>query len=420
LDQKAKVYYLRIPRRAVALLLAAMLLPWAVVLFVTMRPEKAAVAQASPAPALSAAEVLKARTHVKPGPWGTLEYVDIKTQPPDEFISPNLFGGSHPRWVFKGFSKSAVEELFAACGLNEAQHKSLSAAIALDAAKNECVVTPDDEVLFGLASDARARVYSVLAKSPENSAQRDPFIFKKDMIGPHLDASGLNADTITQIKKLLYPSGDLVLLADIGTIARRVTDVQERSRLFRTLLQRVSMFLRLRLAPDSDIKALTDYWGRGGRATAVAPLLESLQNASSPISVDVTLLLPTFARTRLYTYPFPSSKSEAAAQDCHWSALNFFNETVDDRFTKPDVVRSTIEKEYYPVPGSPAFGDLALLSTPEGAIVHSAVFIADDVFFTKNGASYISPWLLVTQHELMDSFPAYEKLQMVFYRMKKL
>jgi hypothetical protein len=100
--------------------------------------------------------------------------------------------------------------------------------------------------------------------------------------------------------------------------------------------------------------------------------------------------------------------------------LNFFNEPPDDRYDNPEVVRATVQNDYYPVPGSPTFGDLVLFSAPGFGIIHSAVYVADDILFTKGGPSFTSPWLLMTKNEVLAAFPAYEDLNVSYCRLKKL
>ena len=42
--------------------------------------------------------------------------------------------------------------------------------------------------------------------------------------------------------------------------------------------------------------------------------------------------MPPFARERLYTSPMPTKPGDLK-MDCHWTALNFFNETPDARLS---------------------------------------------------------------------------------------
>jgi len=399
-------------------LAVVVLLPWVVLVALSLRLWST---PASAGPVAAAPKAMSStKRHCKPGPWGEIEYFDLVTQPPDEFISASFFSDVHPRWVFKGFSKETLSELLAATDVTETQRKAIESSAESPAAGDQCVVKPPADLILGLSAKARARIYAVLAKFPENSAQRDPFIFRPSQINAWLAKSGLAPSTVELVEGLLYVHGDRLLLADCSTLLKQIPDAAERLRLLRVLFRREAVFPRLRVTPSSDVKELTGYWGKGGRGIAVGPLLDSIPPRAEGITVDIALLLPPFARDRLYTYPMPTTSAQTASHDCHWSALNFFNETPDERFTRADVIRATIESDYYPVPGRPSFGDVALFFAPDQSIVHSAVYIADDILFTRNGTSFTSPWLLMTEAEVRACFPAYEKLNVTYYRLKKL
>ena len=417
LENRAKIFYFRVRRTAVLALVLVVLAPWAVVAVLSFRSRSALAFTASNS-TVSASKRADKR-HCKPGPWGNIGYFDIVTRPPDELISPGFFNEAQPVWVFKGYSKAALYELLASAGLTEAQRISIDGSAEFSAAANQCVVKPGRELVMGLSSSARARIYAVLAKFPENPAQRDPFIFRPEQLNEWLDAGGLEQRTVGLVKSLLYPRGDSVLLSDCSTVMSQLSNTDERVRLLKVLFRRNAAFPKLHVTADSDLKELTRYWGKGGRERVVGPLLQSLPRTAEGIDVNVVLLLPAFARERLYTYPLPSPETKGVSRDCHWTALNFFNERPDDRYGRPDLILSTIEKDYYPVPGSPSFGDLVLFFAPDHTIIHSAVYVADDILFTKNGPHLTSPWLLVTQAEVLTAFPAYDRLDVSCYRSRK-
>ena len=419
LETKAKVYYLRIPRSAVFALVLALLLPWVVVIAAySLR------ARSSQGPGDSVAAVTPPhradKRFCKPGPWGAIEYFDIVTRPPDELISSNFFAEPTPPWLFKGYTREALDELLMSVGLTQEQRSTIDRSVEFSPAANLCVAKPGKELILGLSPEARSHIYAVLGKFPENPGQHDPFIFKVEQIYDWLHNAGLQPSTVALVKGLLYPHGEFMLLSDCNTVMSQLPDAGERVRLLKVLFRRRAVFPKLRVSSASDIPALCNYWGKGGREVVVRPLLESIPPTQNGIMVDVSLLLPVFARERVYTYPLPGPAQQGFARDCHWTALNFFNELPDDRLGRADTIAPTLEKDYYPVPGSPAFGDVALFFTPEHAIIHSAVYVADDILFTKNGPHFTSPWLFETLDEVRAAFPAYEKLDVNYFRLKKL
>jgi hypothetical protein len=67
---------------------------------------------------------------------------------------------------------------------------------------------------------------------------------------------------------------------------------------------------------------------------------------------------------------------------------------------------------------------VVLFGKPDGTLVHAAVYIADDICFTKNGSTTAHPWMLSTITELREQYsyglnPG-QSLQLTYYRSKRL
>ena len=45
-----------------------------------------------------------------------------------------------------------------------------------------------------------------------------------------------------------------------------------------------------------------------------------------------------------------------------------------------------------------------ILTTPDGAPIHAAVYLADDIYFTKNGVNLIQPWILTHFDDLLEEY----------------
>src|SRR5690606_10465098 len=122
--------------------------------------------------------------------------------------------------------------------------------------------------------------------------------------------------------------------ADAAIVRAEIPDGGERQKLAKTLLRQPTMLVRLSVGDSAQVPGLVEYWGRGGRATDVRPLLESVAGASQGGEIDVVHLLPAFARNRLYRYPrlTAGDLEKPALANCLWTALNFFRPEPDDRF----------------------------------------------------------------------------------------
>jgi len=119
----------------------------------------------------------------------------------------------------------------------------------------------------------------------------------------------------------------------------------------------------------------------------------------------VVHLIPPFARRRLYTYPTPSTDPKAAGRDCHWTSLNFFSVDPNDDFTVTEAAVRAFERDYYTIQSEFRLGDIILFTEgPTNKCFHSAVYIADDILFTKNGPRASNPWMLMRLEHMRDYY----------------
>src|SRR5262249_5969955 len=106
------------------------------------------------------------------------------------------------------------------------------------------------------------------------------------------------------------------------------------------------------------------------------------------------------------------------AIDCHWSTMNFFNEVPDNRFANPGYTVDYLRSHYYTVAKANSYGDIVLVLNTEGNAIHSAVYLADDILFTKNGNNFAQPWMLVRLKDLIAMYAPSGLPNLAFYRNK--
>ena len=82
-------------------------------------------------------------------------------------------------------------------------------------------------------------------------------------------------------------------------------------------------------------------------------------------------------------------------------------------------MQETILKDYYPTAGTPALGDIVMLLRPGGRGVHSCVYVADDIVFTKNGPSFSTPWQLARLESVIEFYSLIEPLEVRRYRRRE-
>jgi len=399
-----------------------LLLPWGVVIW-TLKPAKATAGltpnrkaqQEIPA---SASSSNSKSGRLGSGPWGVLEYSTIMIEPPEAVIPVGDSIAQPPLWTFKGYSDNALQALWQEAGLSPAQQRSLNDPAARRNDASAIVIKPRPEDVLGLSPTARGKIYSALAEFPENPAQRDPFRFRADSINDWFELSELPPETIALTQRLLYQNGSLMFFSDQDIVLPLIGTTAERVRFLKAVSRKSALLLQLRVEPGADAAALARYWGRGRRAKDLEPLLASLTRRPLGGSLDVVHLLPRFARSLLYTFPLPSDNPIDQSLDCHWTSFNFYQEEPDERFSDIAFVKQTLASNYYPVAGEPQLGDIILLLQPGGVVVHSCVFVADDIVFTKNGPGYSVPWLLARLGSVTEFYGRGHELEIRRYRSK--
>ncbi len=397
-------------RRALYFFAALLLLPWLVVAALLLYPRTKAPETQSPYDEY----VHQAR----PGPWGELQYSRLLIEPPDEFTleDPSLF--APPEWVFKDYTPDRLAELWHTANLDAAQIAALRAAtVEQSTPATALIVRPSTDLVLALATEARAAIYAVLSAFPENPAQNEPFRFRADTADEWFENSGVPPATLALVRRLLYRRGSSLLFSDYAVVMPQIASHSERIRLIKTLARKSTLLVKLRVRPTSDLDTLAEYWGRGPRRKGMRALLESIANRPEGITIDVAHLLPKFARSVLFTYPPPPAD---ANHDCHWTSLNFFNDAPDERFADTNVVRQTLQTDYIPVVGRPMLGDIFVFARADDVVIHSCVFVADDIVFTKNGASETMPFILMNLSDVIAFYPADPPLVIRAYRPRSL
>ena len=328
------------------------------------------------------------------GPWGTLEAYRILIEPPEEFILTSYTTPNLQPWVFKGYTETALAALWQSAGLSRDEVAFLSNPAHREIQAGEIVIRPTAQFITDLKPAARAKLYAALSAYPENTSQYSPFRLRASLADHWLDDSDLPADAIALTQKLFYPRGTATCFSDESIVLPLMHDNPERVRYIKALSRKAALMLYLDIAPGEDVDKLVAYWGRGGRSKDLKPLLQSIARLPGGGRIDVIHLLPRFVRLLAYTYPLPSNDAADANHDCHWTSFNFQNDVPDEKFSDIDYVRKVLLEQYYPVPGEPLLGDIIMFVRHDGVVLHSCVYIADDIVFTKNGPAFSVPWLL--------------------------
>jgi hypothetical protein len=258
----------------------------------------------------------------------------------------------------------------------------------------------------------------VLAESPTNDFQVWPYTFRPGAFDEWFENSGVSAAQQALIKRLTYQRGPAMCFSDLREVLMQVPEEKERQAITQALSRRTGLLVKLRINQKSDLEKLTEYWSKGGRAKDVGALLESLSKVPGGTTIDIAHLLPSFVRTRLNTFPEPVSNPKGLRPDCYWTAMNFFKNPPDPLYANDAIWRKDLAENYTQVE-EPSFGDLLFMVRADGVPYHAAVYIADDIVFTKNGANHRQPWLLMRVEDMIARYPSNHPLSIVVFKPKQ-
>jgi hypothetical protein len=402
-----------VPRAWLALLTALVILPWlvagAVYSWNAVEPAEPATALLDTPPSVLGA-----------GPWGRLTATRIVVSPPLEYVS-TAFAPVEPLvWYFPEATPDLLQAFLSSTGLAPADVAALQATARPDPAIKGLVVRPARDLVRRLTPEVRARLYVQLSRSGLNARQRHAYRF---MGTPDAWFAGslIAPATRALIAPLLYQHGGYTYFAEFDVMRDAVGDVEELRRLAKTLVRQSALLVELTVTDASDVTPLAEYWGRGGRRIDVRPLLESVASPETPRSIDVTHLLPAFARNHLYRYPRvrTADLERPLLANCLWSALNFFSDAPDDRFLNVDVALGTLKHDYYVVEQGFQLGDIIAFVDKDENLFHVAVHLADKLVFSKNGMSQLSPWTIMTVDDVTSFYQSRSASTRLIYHRRK-
>jgi hypothetical protein len=364
-------------------------------------------------------------TSGKKGPWGQVDSMLFAIDLPDEFVFVPPVDQPPIRWSFPDYGKDKVLATLRSVGLPEDEvNKKLDASGKWSSDGGVVAVEPGDRLILSLAPEVRAKLYAILVVFPQNARQIDPIWFRQGQVDWRLQDSGLAAESIALLKRLLYAQGEnMLLFADFEPALRSLPDDAERRRFMKAISRKRAVLARLNLGPDTDVEKLAQYWGIGGRRKDIFPFLSALHRVEKGCTLNIVCLLPDFPRDHLYRHPFASAQDKSVKQDCFWSAFNFFNDPTDDRFNDMAYVREVLDRDYYEIQQPSQLGDIVFV-TAEKTVIHVAAYVADDLVFTKNGEDFRQPWILMHIADMMETYvvkyPNSGALKLQFFRKKSL
>ncbi len=340
-----------------------------------------------------------------PGPWGDLSYTPFSIAAPEALLPVRTMEANGTRWFFKGYTADSFVNLLQSTTLTPDQQQQLLGPDMFNIRPDGIELTPSPDMVFSLPRDAREKFYQIIAQSAENDPQMN--YVPKDEVDGWFSANGVSPETKALFRRLCCERGDFLMFSGVAAVLSRLPTYDEKAHFTKALTQQRTMLLRLHLTPQSDIDALTKYWGVGCSHTDVRMMLKSLATIPQGTWMSIVMLLPDQPAAEVYDYPNITDNplnGPAVNRDCAWTSLNFFNEHPDPSFGTMGGVQKELSTNYAPITDSPRYGDLILFARPDQTLVHAAIYMADDICFTKNGSTLMHPWMLSTIDDVAKHF----------------
>jgi hypothetical protein len=333
-----------------------------------------------------------------------LEYIPFTIAAPEEILPVQAATETPTHWFFKGFDRDSFDRFLDALDMPAGFKEQMLDPSALRIVEDGVDLIPPREVLISLPRGARNRIYRHIAAFPENTTAFT-FVPSKSL-EDRFSKGGVSPETTSLFKKMSCDYGSYLIFSGMSVLLSSMPKIEDRVRVLQVLTEQKSLLVRLRINAQTDVRALDRYWAKGLWTTDLRALLQSLTSLPNEISLSLIEMLPPLPASLINTFPKAQdpAKGPPVNRDCHWTSLNFFNETPDDRCSDPGFFREKLQNDYTRVAAQPHYGDIILLEKPDRSVIHSAVFLADNIVYTKNGGSPSSPWILSTLPDMMERY----------------
>jgi len=369
-----------------------------------------------------------ARIQVHSGPWGELQLRNLRLEQPMEYVGFEKLTHDGPFWNFGPITTPALSGMLRSMGLDEKSTESLLKSKVTDPS-GSLVLKPDENLVLSMTPQLRAKLYRLLAQNPANRLLGNPYYIPDGNVAklfddeaPDVQAAMKKADVVRLMKRLVYTNNGFWYFSDPEIVLKHLPDQKEREEFLQSLTSIPAVNASLRIRPETDIDKPLNYWCLSipqVHEKDIRPLMEANKRFPEGGVVNILYLLPPLARERLFTSPLPAEMAGTKPPDCHWTALNFFNANPDPRLSDNDYASRYIAENYYQT-GMPSIpGDLVLLLNEQNRVIHSSVYLADDIVFTKNGINFAQPWVLMHEKDMVGHFSGVSPVKLAYFRKKE-
>jgi hypothetical protein len=364
------------------------------------------------------------RKQVIEGPFGTLELQPMTIQPPLDYLKANYeeFSSTsmNTHWKFKGLDREKAENTLRSLGCTEdfiaEAFKYAHEDVEIGGVRLELPF----EVYRSMENTTRIRVLRYLLKLNGKNPNKACRLYLYGNFDTWTKQSRLKPETLALIREFIHEENDMVFFYDVQTLYEQLIDEQEKLHYIQLVCRYASLNVHLQTSQISikSLEGLIRYWGVQGRRSRVEQIIEAALGNEHIDKIDITQILPPFARLRvnLYLDDYERGTMHEFSRDCKWSSFNFFNDIPDERFGTDDEGPDLMNAAFDEVPGPERLGDIILMLDKNDEIVHACVHIAGPVVFTKNGLSDLIPFVLTYRDDVETIYSARGAVRNVYLR----
>lgn len=335
------------------------------------------------------------------GAWGRLWYETSVIEIPPDRIQVEGIKPEPVKWYFAASSSAELVATLQACDLDASQIRDLVATLSPAVDGGGIILHPPEEFILSLSDSVRRKLYGFLGQNARNNAYVWPFRFCGTGKADWFEGANVDPKVVELVRSLIYHQGESQMFSDMDIVLKHYPSAAVYSNLFHVLSRESTLVARVRVMPEDDVDALARYWGVPNRQDDVRTLMKTLQGTENCRDVPVSMLLPGFAKNRIYRYWHQGDPDFAS---CHYTSMNFLNQHADAKYTNLTVVAKTLASDYVEVNRDFRLGDIVLLMKNENEAIHSCNYVAEGIVFTRNGGSFAQPWMLTKLEAVVDFY----------------
>lgn len=356
----------------------------------------------------------------QPGPWGQLETFEVLLESPTDLLRASEPKSVRTRWFFAKMKAEAVTELIRRIVKQEDLADKLCDRNRWLEDSEGVAIFPRTEEILQLQPDARAALYTELARFQENFYHVEPEILYGKTFDEWLQGTEIGETARSFLKTVSYRRGSMLQFSDMPALLGLLATEQERLAVLRALSRTPSLVAKI-IMPSATAEKLATYWHKGFRLKDTSAFMASVKRHKEVDRMDLLHLLPSGVRKILYTFPDPTTSRSGYLPDCHWSSLNFFNTQPLDRLADPVQATAYTLEKFAPIEPPYELGDVLFFTDSKtGDAYHSCAYLADNIVFTKNGRSPLQPWVLMHLSNVKQLYDMHFDTKVTAYRRKDM